>query len=310
MTIITSRSSRATDKPHIETLFGTTQWDAVNFLPGYTGSRPGELKDYDPKGSAKITSDELYGTLTRYLVDEYSHKPHRGTGMFEATPWEKLQDIVKTYRGIDAPTQRQRCLHLGVKSYATTTSEGVKAFNIPFNSTALQAFAGGTARKVTIHLDPDDLRHAYVTAEGHGDTIRVDLSMTAFADLTLEEAIRLMEEAAVRNPKSQELHDAHLKEVRARRARESGFLPDTRNPSNYLTTTQLRRRADQLSQVSIRPQGVARLTARPGHVTDRAGTTPTYIVGAQKASPSSSSTNAPKPRPGGKTFAPIKDSKL
>ncbi|WP_322889917.1 MULTISPECIES: transposase family protein [unclassified Yoonia] len=311
MTVIPGRAYHAADKPHIETLFGTMQWDVLNFLPGYTGSAPGELKDYDPKGSAELTHDQIYGTITRYLVDEYSHKPHRGTGMSKATPWEKLQEVVTTYRAIEPPSQRDRCLHLGVKANASTTSEGVKAFNIPFNSTALQMFAGGASCNVDIHLDPDDLRKAYVTARGHDDVIEVHLSMTAFSDLTLEEAISLMEEASRRDPKAQELHDAHLKEVRARRARESGYLPDTRDPSNYRNMNDLMKRAERLAEVSVRPAGVTGPTARPAHVTDRSGGTAVFKV--QKRSVDAAATlptTDQKPRPPGKTFSPIKDSKL
>jgi hypothetical protein len=251
-----------------------------------------------------FTHNEFYGQVTRYLVDEYSHDQHFGVGMYGATPWEKMLDIAENYRKVDPPTQRERCLHLGVKANATTTPNGVKAFNIPFNSTALLNFTGGASRKVTVHLDPDDLRHAYVTAKGHADIIMVDLSMTAFADLTLEEAIDLMEDACRRDPKAQELHDAHLKEARARRARESGYFPDTRDPSNYLNMNELRRRADRLAQVSFSPKGVT-------GPTDRTGSTPAFRVGERSVA----STAKPPPkdrnsRPSGKTFSPIKDSKL
>jgi hypothetical protein len=311
MTPILARAYFSSDKPHIETIFGTSQFHVLNFSPGYTGSRPGELKDYDPKGSVGLTHDEIYGQLTRYFVDEYSHQPHRGPGMFKATPWEKLQEITKTYREIDPPCQRERCLHLGVKYDASVTSEGVRAFNIPFNSTELMQFAAGASRKVTVHIDPDDLRHAYVTAKGSSEVIKVNLSMTVFADLTLEEAIELMEEASKRNPKQQEIHDEHLKEVRARRARESGFFPDTRDPSNFQTLNDLRRRADRLAQVSSRPPGAVGPTARPGRLTDRSGATPAFKVGQKAAgSETTSSQNDHTSRPAGRTFSPIKDSKL
>lgn len=310
-TVSPGRTYHAPDKPHVETLFGTVQWQVLNFLPGYTASRPGELKDYDPKGSAEITHDHVYGTLTRYFVDEYAHSDHRGTAMFGATPWEKLQESISTYRAIDAPSQRERCIHLGVKVDASTTPEGVKAFNIPYNSTALQTFAGGTSRKVVIHMDPDDLRRAYVTAEGYAKVIEINLSMTVFSDLTLEEAIAVMEDACKRNPKAQELHDAHLREVRARRARESGFFPDTRDPSNFQTIEKLTRRTDRLAQVSFRPAGVAGLTARPGSVTDRNGGASEFSVRKGTSAPAlDPPTKGKPPRPTGRTFSPIKDSKI
>ena len=311
MTVIPGRSYHSIDKPHVERIFGTSQWALLNFLPGYTGSRPGELNDYDPKGSVAFTHNEFYGQVTRYLVDEYSHEQHFGVGMYGATPWEKMLDIVKNYRKVDAPTQRERCLHLGVKVNATTTPDGVKAFNIPFNSSELMNFTGGASRKVTVHLDPDDLRHAYVSAKGHADIIMVDLSMTVFVDLTLEQAIDLMEEACRRDPKAQELHDAHLKEARARRARESGYFPDTRDPSNYQNMNDLRRRASLLEKVSTRPKGQTGPTARAGNLTDRTGSTPAFKVGERSAA----STKKLPPqdrtsRPIGKSFTPVKDSKL
>lgn len=310
MTPIPSRSYHSNEKPHVERIFGTSQWAVLNFLPGYTGSRPGELKDYDPKGSVAVTHDEFYGQITRYFVDEYSHTPHFGVGMFGATPWEKKLDIAKNYRQVDPPSQRDRCLHLGVKVNATTTPNGVKAFNIPFNSTELMNFTGGASRKVTVHLDPDDLRHAYVTVKGRTNVIKVNLSMTVFADLTLEEAIELMEEACRRDPKAQELHDDHLHEVLRRRARESG-IKDTRDPSNYQTMGDLERRANRLAKVSDRPKGVTGPTARAGRLTDRTGVTPAFKVGARSAA--STSTPSPKDRtslPAGKSFTPITDSKL
>lgn len=185
------------------------------------------------------------------------------------------------------------------------------AFNIPFNSTELQKFAGGASRKVTIHLDPDDLRTAFATTQGHSEVIKLNLSMTAFTDLTLEEAINLMEQTSRRNPEAQAIHDAHLKEIRERRARESGFFPDTRDPSNFLNTNDLRRRAERLAQVSIRPQGATGPTARAGRITDRSSSTPAFKVGSRSAEavPTSLSTDL-NPKITGKTFTPIKDSKL
>ncbi|MGR3494024.1 hypothetical protein [Citreimonas sp.] len=134
--------------------------------------------------------------------------------------------------------------------------------------------------------------------------------MTAFADLTLEEAIDVMEEAARRDPKAQELHDAHLNEVRKRRAIESGFSPDTRDPSNYQTTEQLRRRADRLSNVSLRPHGETGPTARAGSITDRSGRIPAFKVGEQSAETHGTLSRDKGPEPAERPFTRIKDSKL
>lgn len=100
-----------------------------------------------------------------------------------------------------------------------TTSEGVNPFNIPFNSTALQVFAAGRSKEVTVHIDPDFIRHAYVTAKGHPEIIKVDLRMTAFNDLTLEEILDLQKATAEANPKKRVLNNGHFQEALAQRAR-------------------------------------------------------------------------------------------
>ncbi|WP_246100335.1 hypothetical protein, partial [Cereibacter sediminicola] len=173
--VMTSRTYHSTDNAFVERPFGTLQWQVLNFLDGYAGSRPGELEGYEPEANARITHDELYGIITRYFVDEYPFAPHRGTGMFGATPWQKYDEVTKFYGGIDVPDRRERCLHLGVKRKMHTTSEGVNPFKIPFNSTALQVFAAGKSKEVMVHIDPDFMRHAYVTAKGHPEIIEVDL---------------------------------------------------------------------------------------------------------------------------------------
>jgi len=258
MTVMTGRAYQPMDKQVVERLFGTVQWQVLNFQPGYTGSRPGELTGYAPKASAKISHDDLYGTMTRFFLDEYPFRPHYGTGMYGATPRQKREDAMTLYGPIDPPSQRERCLHLGVKVRATTTSEGLSAFKIPFNSTELQRFADGSSRTVTVHLDPDDLRKVYITAVGLNTVIEASLRMTVFKDLSLEEAIEIMEAAAKANPTQRTLHEGHLSEAMARRARESGFFPDSRDPASYQTIERLQRRADRLLQVEVRPPQLRR----------------------------------------------------
>jgi len=338
MTVMTARAHQPMDKQMVERLFGTTQWDVLNFRPGYTGSRPGELTGYEPKPSAEISHDDLYGTLTRYFIDEYPFRPHRGTGMYGATPRQKQEEALMLYGPIEPPSQRDRCLHLGAKVQATTTSEGVRAFNIPFNSTEIQRFAGGRPKRVTVHLDPDDLRKVHVTAEGENAVMEARLSMTVFKDQTLEEAIEIMEAATKSNPSLRELHDRHLDEAMKRRALGSGFFPDSRDPSSYQTLAQLEYRASKLLQVQTRPAAYVGATAAPGHLMSRgraSGVVPARPAGTPPSKPPSASTppkvSTPPPRSAGQkdvppekgatsapdpndiknmSFGPIKDSKL
>lgn len=316
MTVMTARAYQPMDKQMVERLFGTTQWDVLNFQPGYTGSRPGELTGYDPKASAELSHDQLYGTITRYFVDEYPFRPHRGTGMFGATPRQKREEALRCYGPIEAPSQRSRCLHLGEKVQATTTSEGVRAFNIPFNSNELQLLAAGTAKEVTVHLDPDDLRKVYATAEGFEKVAEAHLSMTIFKDQSLEEAIEIMESAMKSNPSLHVLHKEILSEAMQRRATESGFFPDSRDPMSYRKIEQLRRRADKLLQVETRPAAYIGATAAPGHLMSRgptSGVVSARPAGAAPFKPPSPSTppraSAPPPQSAGPTdVAPEKGS--
>lgn len=305
----TSRTYHATDKPYVESGFGPLQWQVLNFYPGYTGSRPGELEGYDPKWSAEVTHDEIYGVITRYLIDEHPFQEHQGTGMFRATPWQKFEEIQKHYGGIEPPDPMTRCMHLGVKREASTTSEGVKVFNLPFNSTELQRFAAGQSKKVTVHLDPDFPQEVYITAEGMADVLKAKLTMTVFNDLNLEEILDLIEAVVKLNPRLRELHSHHFKEALGRRARESGFSPDSRAPSSYDKITQMQKKADGLSHVELCPDARRGPTAFPGTVMDRSGSAPVYRVGASEAPPKlAEKSNVAK----AKTipFTPLKDSKL
>ncbi|WP_078523022.1 Mu transposase C-terminal domain-containing protein [Thioclava sp. F28-4] len=268
-TLILGRTYHGPDKPFQESLFGPTQFQVLNFHSGYTGSRPGELKEVNPKGSASLTHDELYGALTRYFIDEYPFRPHRGTGMFGATIRQKSEEVLRLYGKIDPPSQRDRCLHLGVKREATTTSEGVRVFGLPFNSSALQRFADGQPKKVLVHLDPDDLRRVFIVAQGEKEVIEAKLSMTVFNDLTLEEAIEIMEEATRSNPKQRALHEGHLREAIADRARRSGFFPDSRDPSNYQTIAQLEKRAARILGVSTTSSAPMKHLVAPGEIMER-----------------------------------------
>ncbi|MEP2682342.1 MAG: hypothetical protein ABJP44_11805 [Sulfitobacter sp.] len=145
---MTGRAYNSTDNAYVERMFGTLQWKVLNFLPGYTGSRPGELNGYDGKKNAEITPDALMGIITRYFIDEYPYTPHNGTGMFGATPWQKFEEVSARTNGIEPPDPEQLRLHLGVEGQASTTSEGIKIYGIPYNSSALQSFAGGRKQEM------------------------------------------------------------------------------------------------------------------------------------------------------------------
>ncbi len=267
--VLTGRAYNSVDNSYAERPFGTLQWKVLNFLSGYVGSRPGELNGYDGQKNATITPEKLMEFITRFWIDEYPHSSHQGTGMNTATPQQKLDQIIEAYNGIEPPDSEMLRLHLGEKAVATTTSEGVKIFNIPYNSTELQEFAGGAPKKVTVFLNPDDLRFVSILNQENADVITADLRMTTFADLTLEEAITDMRSAIEDNPEKRALHEEHLRKARARRIRESGFFPDSNLPSSYTRIDELRKQADQMAHVEYIPMSRTGPTTAPGNIMHR-----------------------------------------
>lgn len=269
--VMTGRAYHSTDNAYVERVFGTLQWTVLNFMPGYTGSRPGELNGYDGQKKAEITPDALMGVITRYFIDEYPYTPHNGTGMFGATPWQKFEEVSTRTNGIAPPNPEQLRLHLGVEEPATTSSEGVQILGIPYNSPHLQNFAGGARKKCTVFLNPDDLRKVTVLSHETKEKISANLQMTTFADLTLDEVMAVKRSAIEANPELRSLHKEHLAEARQRRVRESGFFPDSNLPSSYATIGKIRQDAAEMAHVELAPLSRSMETSGPGNIMERSG---------------------------------------
>lgn len=325
-TVQMNRTYNSTDNAYAERLIGTLQFRVLNTLPGYTGSRPGELNGYDGKKEAKISFDDLMGIITRFFVDEYPHEIHRGTGMFGMSPHGKLKASVAEYGAIPAPDWEARRIHLGERQVATTTSEGVRVLGIPFNSSELQAFAAGASKEVTVFLDPDDLREVTIFSSDSKQKMTAHLTMTDFADMTLEETIDLMTAAVEYNPDQQQMDRERLRVARARRASESGYYSDPRLPPNFRTMEQLKAQVAQIGNVEFIPMSRSLPTTPAGSIMNLLGNaTPARPLEPQSsdlpaedaaaeqaskaalpvASPEIEDTEEPKPM-----FTPITRSKL
>lgn len=311
MTAIDGRTYHATDKPYVESKFGTLQWQVLNFAPGYAGSKPGELPGYDPKGSAALTHEDLYGIITRYFIDEYPFAPSRGTGKFGATPYQKMEELFDAYGPIEPPSQEDRRVYLGVQRSASVTSEGVKVFNLPYNSTELQHHADKAAsKKVTVYLDPDDLRKVTITVEGSHKIMHARLTMTAFNDLTLNEALEVMADAVAANPLKRQLHEGYLWEAKARRAKESGYFSHPLVPDSYRGVEELQKAADGLLAVEFVPHGPSAPTVPPGDIMKRGRHPAVHKVEGPPSGAEDTSVDNASPGPGSVFFKPIKESKL
>lgn len=215
-----TRTRTPTDRAHDERFFGTIEAKFFKIMPGYTGRRAGELPDYDAKKNGVILTEQLYGMLTRYLVDEYPFERHYGVGMFGRRPWDVYTEINDTrlMKGHLDPNQRRE--HLGWKVSISPSDEGVCVFRgIWFNSLELQkkrekpVFKG----KVQVFVDPDNLNLATVVMPGQPEPIEVELQTTAFADLTLAEALQLVAAYRQENPSKTDMYNDRLMEARKRR---------------------------------------------------------------------------------------------
>lgn len=303
-TVIDTRTYHATDKPYVERFFGRLQWEVLNFLPGYVGSRPGELPGYDPKRAASLTPDMVYGIITRYLIDEYPFQPHRGTGMFGVTPKQKLEEVLRDYPTLTPPSPSERRLHLGLKKQLTVTSEGVKPYGIPYNSTALQRWADKSPdKKVNVHIDPDFPRQVSITVEGSSEVIDAHLTMTALADLTLNEMLEVITDAIQRRPDQRRIENQHLKDARARRTMESGFFTPANLPESWTLLERLERQAEQLLSVEIVPPGP--LSPRPNLMERGPSSIAIPVAPSSLSAPSAEPKSAPQETPRGRVFRKI-----
>lgn len=270
-TIKLARTYRPNDKPFVERMFKTLEMQVIAVQDGYTGGKPGALPGYDSKAHARLTADKLYGILTKYFIDIYPHESHRGTGMFGKSPVQKMREVIEKHREIEAPNVDGRHIHLGVTQQFKINSEGVQPFGIPFNSTALQNFNEGKGKTVNVHIDPDRLEYALITAEGHsGEPIKAQMSMTAYKDVTLKEFLDFKRKAAEKDPAEKNPDDEILAEARKEFAENSDMFPDSDDPESYKNTVVNARRAKNLHKVECRPTKRIVGSTAPGSIMNEA----------------------------------------
>jgi putative transposase len=212
-----TRTYAPTDKPHVERLFGTLEMNLFKLLPGYTGRRPGELPGYDALENGVIGVEQLHALLTRYFIDEYPSTRHYGFGMNGRRPYEVYKHINETRGQIPPVDPHLRRIHLGWEQEVTLSDEGVRVFGgIWFNSTELQVRreelrVRGT---VKVFVDPDDMDLATVILPMAKRPIEVQLQVTAFADMTLPEILKLMVEQRRENPATADFHHDQVMRTR------------------------------------------------------------------------------------------------
>lgn len=276
-----ARTYRGGDKPYIERMFGTMEGQLIALLHGYAGRRAGALPGYDPIKNGVLDCEELYGLITRYLVDEYPLQRHTGTTMMGRRPIVAAEEINGKYGAILPPAAHDFRIQLGFKHRCQISHEGVKAFGLPYNSPELQLAGERAKGKVTVFVDPDQIAFATVLLEGRSDPILADLSWTAMSDLTLKEFFTVAESARAEDPELTEAFESTLSRVRQERFSQLADIASKRKlPRSYMTLEEANKKAHVIlagvhSSRVIEVEGAA----QPGSLNDECLSQGAYVIG-------------------------------
>ncbi len=278
---VDARSYHGVDKPYLERMFGSMESILINLIHGYTGRRAGALPGYDPIKNGVLDCEELYGLITRYLVDEYPNERHYGVTMMGRRPIKIKEYIDHNYGAISVPSPHDRRIHLGWENKARITDEGVKVFGLPYNSPELQAVRDHVDEKVSVFSDPDCTNHVTILIEGHPDPILADLSWTAMSDLTVPEFLSIAEAARAEGPEETENFEARLARVRRDRFERMHFVAvEHRLARSYMTIAEAQKKAEIVTAGQHSPRRTPLAgTAQPGSIADEVATTGVRKVG-------------------------------
>lgn len=279
-----TRTFSSTDRAVIERVFGTLEMDIFKLLPGYTGGRPGELPGYDAKANGVLTVEQLHEIVTRYFVDEYPSTRHYGVGMGGRRPRDVYETINETRGQIPPIDPHDRRIHLGWEQEVTPTDEGVRLFQgIWFNSNELQTKRDEykVKGKVKVFVDPDNMNSATVVLPKVKEPVEVQLQMTAFADMTLPEILRLMAEQRRENPEAAAFHEDRVMRTRKQRYDQITAIGVEHNlPRSYSTIAECKAMAKAVfSGARVIPSQPIPGTTRPEAITDLHPSEGVYRIG-------------------------------
>lgn len=279
---VDARSYHSVDKPYLERMFGSMESILINLILGYTGRRAGALPGYDPIKNGVLDCEELYGLITRYLVDEYPNERHYGVTIMGHRPIKMKEFINHNYGAISVPSPHDRRIHLGWLNKVKITDEGVKVFGLPYNSPELQAGRDHVREKVAVYSDPDCTNHVTILIEGYPDPILADLSWTAISDLSVPEFLAIAEAARAEDPEETENFEARLARIRRDRFDRMHFIAvEHKLARSYMTIAEAQKKADVVT-AGQHSQGRTPLpgTVQPGSIADS-----TAGIGVRKVGP-------------------------
>ncbi|WP_223429076.1 hypothetical protein [Tateyamaria pelophila] len=264
------RTYASADKPYVERLFGTTESVLLKLIHGYTGRKAGELPGYDAKANGVLDIDELYGILTRFFIDEYPSMRHMGVGMGGRRPAEVIKELNEK-RGLYTPLpEDQRRIHLGWKSEVTPNDEGVRVFGgIWYNSNEFQKAIDREPRgKVAVFVDPDNVTEATAIIPDVKGEFRLQLQVTAFAELTISEVLEVTQAYLKENPDVTEIYEDRIASERRKRFDQLKKTGVERNlPRSHSTFEEVRNKAASVfSGARVVPSPKDFPTVRPGDI--------------------------------------------
>jgi hypothetical protein len=167
--------------------------------------------------------------------------------MMGRRPIEAAKQIKEFEGAVFPPAAHDLRIHLGFKHQCKITHEGVKAFELPFNSVELQR-AGETFRgKITVFVNPDDISFATILLEGHLKPILAELSWTEMKDLTLSEFLIYAQLARAEDPQLTKGFDETVNRVRRERADHMARIAaEKKLPRRFMTLTEGHKLSEEL----------------------------------------------------------------
>lgn len=167
-------------KGAIERLFRTFNTGLIHGLPGTVFSNIDERGDYPSEDLAAIDMETLTHVLTKWVVEVYHLRRHRGLNMPPLAAWqESAKNVV-----IELPAYpRQLELLVGIPATRTLFHYGLEIDCLRYNSDALRmirARDGGTP-KMAIRYYEDDVGHIDVYDPQAKEYIRVEAVDAGYA---------------------------------------------------------------------------------------------------------------------------------
>ncbi|MBB3994994.1 hypothetical protein GGR95_002644 [Sulfitobacter undariae] len=282
-----ARTYSPTDKAVVERFFGTLEMNIFKMLPGYTGGRPGELPGYDAKANGVLTVEQLHEIVTKYFIDEYPSTQHYGVGMGGRRPFEVYKSINETRGQIPPIDPHKRRIHLGWEEDVTPTDEGVRVFQgIWFNSDDLQEKREEyrVKGKVKVFIDPGNVNIATVILPGAKEPVEVHLQITAFADMTLPEILKLMAEQRREDPQVTAFHDDIVMRTRLQRYEQIKAIGVEHNlPRSYSTIAECKAMAKAVFAGARVVRSIAQAdTTLPGEIAHLEPSRGVYPIGGDE----------------------------